>query len=200
MPPADLIARARAEQAALLFRAEQELSQLQREEDDPSSLLRIDDPDQIYARAQRVIDTANDTLLFEFTPPFHDRLAPVLEKAVARGVSVSGMVMGGGDAIAGARNVISPVSAKILRAWPFAVLILVADARQSLIAGLGDGVAQGLWSDSLFLSVLLNNALASDVLLQEQQPASWKGPNLDLFGRHPPGFTELMKTPGRPGR
>lgn len=191
--PSELIARARADQAALLSLAEEELDQLQREGDDPSSLLRVDDVEQIFVRAQRLIDTATDTLLFEFTPPFGERLEPALENAVRRGLSVSGLVMGGADGIAGARNVISPVAAKILKTWPFAVLILVADGRQSLIAGIGDGVTQGLWSDSLFLSVILNNALASDVLLQEQQSDKWQGPNLDLFGKYPPGFLDLMR-------
>jgi HTH-type transcriptional regulator, sugar sensing transcriptional regulator len=190
--PDDLIARARVSQMTMLARAEEALSQLQREADPPSSLLRIDDPDQIFARAERMIDAATDTLLFELTPPFSTRLGSKLKAASKRGVSVSGLVMGGAEIVEGARNVVSPIAPKILQTWPFTVLILVVDGRHSLIAGLGDGAAQGLWSDSLFLSVILNNALASDILLQERMPASWAGPNIDLFGKHPPGFSELM--------
>ncbi|RYG87928.1 MAG: TrmB family transcriptional regulator [Alphaproteobacteria bacterium] len=192
IPPADLIARARLSQIEMLSRAEEALSHLRREGDAPSSLLRIDEPDQIFARAERMIEAATDTLLFEFTPPFGARLKPKLEVASKKGVSVSGLVMGSSERVEGARNVISPVAPKILEAWPFAVLILVVDGRQSLIAGLGSGTAQGLWSDSNFLSIILNNALASDILLQERMPATWAGPNLDLFGKHPPGFAELM--------
>lgn len=189
--PAALVARSRAEQTARLATAEEALGRLRSEGRDASSLVRLNEPDQIYARALALIEGATETLLFEFTPPHGDRLAAPLSAAAARGVKVGGMVMRAEDAIEGAHNVVSPLAAAVRDAWPFAVLIVVADARQALIAGIGAD-SQALWSDSVFLSVVLNNALASDILLQGRHDAAWEGPNMELFGRRPPGFADLL--------
>ena len=191
-PPEELISRARSNHAALLEDAELAISRLRPEVADRANLLRIDNVEEIQARASSIIASAKETLLFEFTPPFGEALGAAISEAVRRGVTTSGLVMRAQDVVDGAHCVVSPAATKVLQTWPFSVLVLVADGRQTLIAGAGEAGAQGLWSDSVLLSVILNNALASDILLQEREGPDWAGPNAALFGKLPPGFAELI--------
>lgn len=192
VPVAELLTRLRRNHEQWFVQAEEALTRVQASTP-PDSLVQLRNADQVYERAQQMIDAAQETILFELAPGCREALAPHIQSAAKRGLSASGLVMRAEDAIDGARSVVSPVGSRVLEVWPFDLLVLVTDARQVLIGGLSeDGAARALWTDSLFMSVILHNAIASDVLLHHSSGEDWTGPNLSLFGRHPPGFRELL--------
>lgn len=149
---------------------------------------------QVFERARSMIAEAETTILFELFPEPADVLMASLRGAVARkGLAVAGLVLRPEDQIEGARTILSARSGYIRSVWKQEVLVLITDARQVLIASLDSygEVSRAMWTDSLFISVLFHNAITADVLLHEKMGPDWIGPNRDLFGRLPSGFSEL---------
>lgn len=191
-PVEELIATLRRRQDARLDHAAEALRRVNAA-DGGETVSRLDSADQVFAKARSLLQGATETVLFELTSGPAQALRAEVAETVARGVKASGMVLREEDVIPGADCIVSPVGARVAAIWPVDLLILIVDGRQGLIAGLGEaGKAQALWTDSLFLSVILHNAITSDVLLHQSMKPDWIGPNLTLFGGHPPGFRDFL--------
>jgi predicted transcriptional regulator len=198
-PPAELLARLRARQDRQFEEAARVLERIAAPPP-AGAVAQMTDPDQIYARAAAMIGRARETLIWEMSGGPVAALRPALVAAAARGVRSSGLVLRAEDMVEGSNCIVSPVGDKVATVWPVAPLILVADAREALVAGLpmagGGREGEALWTDNLLHSVVLHNALASDLLMHRDASPDWVGPNRALFDTHPPGFREFIAAPG----
>jgi len=152
---------------------------------------------QVFERARAMIREARSTVLYQMWPVPAEELRQDLASAAARpDVEVAGLVLRAADALPDVRTVI-PTRADYMRSvWREEVFVLITDARQILIGRLGeDDQVRSIWTDSPFFSVVLHNAITSDILLHEKMGPDWTGPNRDLFGKLPPGFEDV--TAGR---
>ncbi len=156
-------------------------------------LFQLKTVDQVIQRARAMARSATSTLLFEMLPGFADLQSDFGEAAGRPGVEVVGLVFRPEDHIEGARTVLAPRADYIRRVWRQDVLIVIVDAKQVLIASLDaeGALSRAVWTDSLFFSVLFHNAIAADLVLHETKGPDWHGVNRTLFGKLPPGFTEL---------
>ncbi len=194
-PPSELIARLRTRQDQQFEKA---VRMLERVAAPPQggATAQLADLEQIYAKAEAMIDGARETLIWEMASAPIARLRPALTRASERGVRSAGLVLRPEDAAPGALSIVSPVGAKVATVWPVEVLIVIADAEQALVAGVGELRGEAIWSDNLFLSVVLHNAIASDLLAHRDATPDWGGPNRELFDGHPPGFRAFMEQAG----
>ena len=192
-PPSELLDRLEQRFAEQRARAERAFAHLQA---GPRSaaVQELTTEQQVFAKARALIDSARETILFEMFPAPLETLRADLARAERRkGLRMAGLVMRAAGPIGGARLVVSPVGERILELWPPQILHVVVDGRSALLAGLrSDGAAEALWTDNVFLSTILHNALTSDVLLHNQAPSDWTGPNRELFGGHPPGLRDII--------
>lgn len=198
-PPSELLARLRARQERQFDEAARLLEKIATPAP-PGTVSQMTDPDQIHARAEAMIARARETLIWEMASGPVSTLRPALAAAAARGVRSSGLILRPEDVVEGSNCIVSPVGPKVATVWPVDALFIVADAREALIAGVPlhgvGGEGEALWTDNLFLSVVLHNALASDLLLHRDASPDWVGPNRALFDGHPPGFREFIAAPG----
>jgi len=148
---------------------------------------------QVYGRAEAMIERAAEVLLFDLFPTPFARLRPYLERAVARGVRVAGVVYE--DVLdCGFVTAVSPGGAPVAERWPGLQLGLVVDAREHLKALLSRDEAQvrhGVWSDSSYLACLEHNGLACEIWVSLAPSATATG-TFSLFAIYPPGLRDLL--------
>lgn len=192
-PPAELLARLRSRQDRQFEEAARLLDRIAAPPP-AGAMVQMTDPDQIYARAEAMIERARETVIWELASGPAAALRSPLIAAGARGVRSTGLVLRPEDVVEGSDCIVSPVGDRVATVWPVGLLIVVADAREALIAGIGHdgGEGEALWTDNLFFSVVLNNAIASDLLVHRSATPDWTGPNLTLFDGHPPGFRDFL--------
>lgn len=151
--------------------------------------------DHIWARCEEMIGSAREVILFDMFPQIEAFAAPMLAKAVRRGVTVEGVIYEEPDARPRPYLVTrSRASEDIMRRWPGAETRLVVDASEQLLALLSHDtskVLHGLWSESIYLSVMQHYALAGEIRLHKLQEADL-APHLTIAGDHPPGLRALL--------
>lgn len=159
-------------------------------------LFQLRTPQQIFERARTMLREAQSTVLFEMFPMPVERLRADLAAAAARpDISAVGLVFRADDQIENARIIVPRRAEYIRSVWTQDVALLVTDARQVLIASFDEAgdVIRAIWTDSLFFSVLFHNGLTADILLHDKMGTDWPGPNMDLFGKLPPGFLAVTE-------
>lgn len=158
-------------------------------------LYQLRSADLVLDHARRMIDDAAETVLFDAFPQVEAALAGRLSAAVARGVTVIGIVYGE-ESSTPYQGVRSRMSEPVLAHWPGAQLTIATDARRHMIALLNeelDTVRHAVWSDSVYLSAMQHYALSAEIRLHALlMPEPPYPPGLSLGGTHPPGVRQLM--------
>ncbi len=199
VPPGELIAALKADFQRKCQQAETSL-ETSIAGNSTDQIYHLRSTEQVLERARRMLAQARSTVLFELFPFPLNALRGELTAAASReGVAAVGMVLRSEDHVDGVRSLIPSNASQIREVWDSEVLTLIVDAEQALVATFSDGrVVQGFWTDSLYLAVLLHNAISADVVLHERGGPDWKGPNLHLFGKRPPGLVALNRVAERP--
>ena len=199
VPPGELIAALKADFQRKCQQAETSL-ETPIAGSSTDQIYHLRSTEQVLERARRMLAQARSTVLFELFPFPLNALRGDLTAAASRdGVAAVGMVLRSEDQVEGARSLIPANASQIREVWDSEVLTLIVDAEQALVATFSDErVVQGYWTDSLYLAVLLHNAISADVVLHERGGPDWKGPNLHLFGKRPPGLVALNRVSERP--
>lgn len=193
-PSAELLSGLQQAFDASRWRAQAALEALHADAED-DRIYQLKTPDQIYRRAEAMIDGARDILLFDLFPEPLAMLQAALLKAHARGVMVAGLAYGAAPSLP-FPTVVANSSDIVAERWPGLQLSLVADAREHLVALLSaDGLSarHGVWSDSVYLACLKHSALATEI--QVSAPGSTIDPSfqrLSLLQAHPAGLTRLI--------
>ena len=160
-------------------------------------LYQLRAPDQVWAQAEAMIDSATETLLFDCFPEVEARLADSLARAASRGVATCGVVYDDMRPRPGGYQVVRSRTAEgVLARWPGAELRLAVDANQHLLALLTRDLSEvrhALWSDSVYLSVQQHYALSAEIRLHAlPMPEPAYAPHLSIAGLHPPGLRSLL--------
>ncbi|HLI65669.1 MAG TPA: helix-turn-helix domain-containing protein [Caulobacteraceae bacterium] len=154
-------------------------------------LYQLTTVNQVYGRAEAMIERAEEVLLFDLFPAPLERLQSRLEQAVERGVRVAGVVYEPVDS--GFVTAVSPGGALVVERWPGWQIGLVVDAREHLKALITRdemGVKHGVWSDSAYLACLEHNGLSCELWVSLARP---KIPHeFALFASRPPGLRDLV--------
>lgn len=149
---------------------------------------------QAYAKARAMIDSARETLLFDLFPAPLAMLAPSLEAAAARGVTVAGVTYG----VPGPSGVVAATHPPgSWERWPGQQLTVVADASQyliGLISNDGASLSQAVWTDSLYLACLQHSGLAAEIhVVSQRRPLGDPIDSIGLLSANPPGLRELTE-------
>lgn len=193
LAPSDLLERLRLESATRIGAAQRSLVSVaiapQRDR-----IRKLGTSSEVYERARKMLEAADETVLFEASPTTFAHLKEDLGRAAAR-VPVAGMVMSKEDTISGARIVVSENAASLRPAVRGGLLFLMVDAREMLIAVFSTADREplhALWSDNPLLAAVLHNAIGSDVLFHAGTTINdTASPNMALFGHVPSAITRL---------
>jgi sugar-specific transcriptional regulator TrmB len=161
--------------------------------------------EQVFDRFALLVDKAEDIVLLDAFPAVIRRVAPILERAAARGVIVVVQVYEE-VTLKGVDTILATTAADTLRRWADEWTCLIVDGSEYLFAYIGrDGttVRQAIWSDTAFISWVqysyLGNALRGQVLEQAvMRGASRRGLEAALArterwsGLNVRGYRELM--------
>ena len=196
VPPGELLERVRARHQQQLEQARAALGASGATEGE-ERIYRLRNLDQVAERARVMLAAAEETVTLYLFPAWTEALRPDVEAALARGVRVALMTVRGQDAIDGAHSVLSPMAPRLLEIWTAEPLLLVVDGRQFLLALAQQdppALRHGYWGSNRFVSMILHNALSSDLLVHEQDVIATIGGSIQgyLFGGMAPGFRELM--------
>jgi sugar-specific transcriptional regulator TrmB len=201
--PAELIDHLRVRYERECAAAERELKSLEVKPPEEDRFFRLTSRDQVYARARAMLEEAQETILIEMGPVPAEELRPSIEQAAARGVAIAGLTLREADLIEGTRIIVSKMADRLESMWPGDQLTLIIDGREFLLALFDKNsgeVKRAIWVNSHYVATILNNGIVGDIVLHDHPAINeMESPNQHLFGRLPPGFRELLETPGEPG-
>jgi len=151
---------------------------------------------QTLERAQSMLDTACEIVLFDLFPEVYARLNKNIEAARERGVKVVGITYDG--AYASDYTLFNEETAPFIsQMWPGLGAILIADGAQKLVAQLSrdmDSVLNGIWSDSPFLSCAHHGALSAEIRwVAMRQGGADRLKDISLMASRPPGFRRAQQ-------
>lgn len=199
VPPRELMAQLERGYRSSCSQAETLLSELHEDELD-NRIYQIKSVDQVLERARQMLAGARRIVLADLFPRSFEVLAGDLEAAARRGVEVAAKTYTA-EEIEGARIVYDLDKAHALEEWPGQQLSLVVDGEEHLLALLTpdlDGVRQAVWSQSLFLSCMHHNHVATEIMLTAaRKRPSEQGAEFEELGRitvlrsNPPGMEKL---------
>jgi len=205
VPPAELLDR--LERA---FREEKErtLRSLSEPGELPSDdrVYQLSSAEQVYQRCRTMLERCKQIALFDIFPLPLAELAPDLERAAARHVTVGAKVYAPAT-VPGVRIIVHARGGQIRKRWPGQWLNVVIDGREHLMAFLtanGQNVRQAVWSGSPYLSFVYHSALSSELLFTLVRPLVEKGApvseirkvvrdNRVLMWPHAPGYQMLLR-------
>jgi HTH-type transcriptional regulator, sugar sensing transcriptional regulator len=128
-------------------------------------IYRLDNLDQVYERAVRVIEGARKSILLDAFPVQVEKLRKALARAVRRHVRV--MMKGYAPVtMPGVDLVISDLGPEV-PSWPGELLFVVADGSDYLLAFVHDAsgrVLEAVWSQNLYLAIIAYNGLLGELL------------------------------------
>lgn len=165
--------------------------------------------EQVISKARAMLEGARSSVLLDLFPGPLEALRGPIEAAGARGVRVAALLYAPAE-VAGVRTVVAPWS-EALEAWPGDQVIVVADAREHLVAVLergwkasrqGGGVVQGLWSPSLLLSMAQHDGLVAQLIAHHLDALLARGADAAEIAReraqlrrysvvHTPGYEQI---------
>ena len=129
-------------------------------------IYRLDNLDQVYERAVRVIEGARTSILLDAFPAQVEKVRKPLERAVRRHVRVM-MKAYTPVTMPGVDLVISDLG-PVIPSWPGELLFVVADGSDYMLAFVHDAsgrVLEAVWSQNLYLAIIAYNSLLGELLL-----------------------------------
>jgi sugar-specific transcriptional regulator TrmB len=162
-------------------------------------LYRIRAVSQALSRARTLIGNAQEIILFDLFPQPLTMVHEALIEASERGVTVAGLVYG--KPTGTLYTQVRAASADfVAERWPGRQMSLIADAREVLLVLIehgGEGLLQGIWSDSVYLACLHHSGLSSEIRLAAL-PGRARDPlqHLSLLTARPQGLKRLVKRNG----
>lgn len=184
-------------------RAAEALENLSRDES-AEGVYTLKAVDQVLERARSMLRRAERIVLLDVFPAPFAQLAPDLQAAAERGVRVVAKVYEP-VSVSGLEAVVEPEPERIFELWPGQQLTLVRDAEEHLIGLLADDLAsvlQAVWSDSLYLSCMHHNHVASEIAARARVPSADAQPipeQITLLESNPPGLSKLVSRTSRDG-
>ncbi len=133
--------------------------------DEDFGVYTLNNPNQVFSRAAKMLDDAEEVVLADLFPLSLSRLREKLEATAARGITVVARVYEPA-ALEGVRTVPSVRGPELIERWPGQWLNLVADGRQFLLSFLtrdAQQVSQAVWSSSPFLALVYHISLAWEI-------------------------------------
>jgi HTH-type transcriptional regulator, sugar sensing transcriptional regulator len=194
--PRELIAAIEREQTERKRRATSALEAIESTSPD-ERVYRLTTPKQVLERARAMLKGAKEIALADLFPPVAEILAGDLEKTARSGTRVVAKFYSP-IRIPKVELVFSRETQLIFDAWPGAQLSLVTDAREHLFALLSHDltrVHQAVWSNSVFLSCLAYNHLASEFQAGGISEYARSKP-ISLLRIKPPGLADLASAYG----
>jgi HTH-type transcriptional regulator, sugar sensing transcriptional regulator len=140
-------------------------------------IYRLDNLDQVYERAVRVIEGARSSILLDAFPAQVEKLRKPLARAFRRHVRVM-MKAYAPVTMPGVDLVLSDLGPEI-SSWPGEILFVVADGSDYMLAFVHDAsgqVLEAVWSQNLYLAIIAYNGLLGELLWSRL---------LDLIGSDP---------------
>ena len=201
VPPTELIGRLRRSFAERCDRAEAALARI----GSPAVSDRVEyikNADQVYERARSMLNSAKETVVFQFWPPAMAKLSPELEAAAARGLPAAGLVLEEEPRPKGVTLVQTASAQRLRELYRGVQMNLIVDGRQVLLATLDPSnreVINAVWSDNPYMALFLHNGVVSDSLFHRDLSNTIPSPNLELLGRLTSSH-DLMRTAGQAER
>ncbi|MBI1212578.1 MAG: TrmB family transcriptional regulator [Alphaproteobacteria bacterium] len=199
--PSELLDRLDRDFGTRRKQAETQLAKIRPATND-DRVYQLSDVEQVLERARTMLGQAKSIAIADAFPNILRQIAPNLEAAAKRGVTVAVRTYEPAK-LKGVAVLLAGEAPRILRTWPGEQLNIVVDAEQYMLALLTKGaeaVHQAIWSNSTFLSCLQHNGLASELILTEAQH---KGAakltaleKLSLTRSNSPGFQRLLQRYG----
>lgn len=164
--PAELFAAMRKGFARQCQAAEKALTRLSRPTND-HHVYALRSREQVLERARAMLADCAATAVMDIFPGLAAELEPDLRSAAARGVAVGALVYEP-TTIPGAHIVEHARPALVRDTWPGESVVLITDAQEHLTAMITPAgeVDQGLWTRSLFLSVIHHDGIVCQLLTQ----------------------------------
>ena len=197
VPPSELLDRLDRDFGARRKQAESQLAKIRPASND-DRVYQLGDVDQVLERARNMLGQAKSIALVDAFTKILAQIAPDLEAAAKRGVTVAVRAYESAK-LKGATVLVATDAERVLATWPGEQLNLVVDAEQFMLALLtkdGANIHQAIWSNSTFLSCLQHNGLASELILTEAQrkgDALTPMEKLSLTRSNSPGFRRLLE-------
>jgi HTH-type transcriptional regulator, sugar sensing transcriptional regulator len=189
--PRELIAAIEREQNERKRRATSALEAIKSVTPD-ERVYRLTTPKQVLERARAMLKGTKEIVLADLFPPVAEALAGDLEKTARNGLRVVAKFYLP-VRIPKVEHVFAKETQLIFAAWPGAQLSLVSDAREHLFALFSpdlERVHQAVWSNSVFLSCLAHNHLASEFHADGVSEFA-RGKSISLLRVKPPGLADL---------
>jgi sugar-specific transcriptional regulator TrmB len=136
------------------------------ESPDYPGVYRMENLDQVYERAVRLIDGSGKSVLIDAFPVQIEKIRTALERAGKRKVKVFAKVYSSVQ-VRGADLVLSDLGTEI-GSWPGELLFVVVDGSEYLLAFVNDAagrVLEAVWSQNLYLSLIAYNSLLAELLI-----------------------------------
>jgi HTH-type transcriptional regulator, sugar sensing transcriptional regulator len=204
VPASELLPRLSREFQEKCAAAEFALSTLETDSAD-DHFYQLTNAAQVYERARRMCEGAQDSLAVALFPKPFARLKDALEAAIGRGVGVSGITFKAADLLPGATLVTAVKAARDsswARAsmWPRDQLTLIADGEEALVALFDretDTVITAVYTTSTYLACILHSGVVDATILNKENPEALQvSLNKRLFGKIPRGFVRLVQMLG----
>jgi hypothetical protein len=198
VPPSELLDRIDRDFGTRRKQAEAQLAKIRPASND-DRVYQLGDVDQVLERARNMLAQAKSIAMVDAFPKIFAQIAPDLEAAAKRGVTVAVRAYEPAK-LKGVAVLVAHDAARLLGTWPGEQLNLVVDAEQFMLALLTKDAAnihQAIWSNSTFLSCLQHNGLASELILTEAQrngeAKATPMEKLSLTRSNSPGFRRLLQ-------
>jgi HTH-type transcriptional regulator, sugar sensing transcriptional regulator len=204
VPPAELLDRLDRDFGARRKQAESQLAKIRPATND-DRVYQLTDVDQVLERARTMLSGAKVIALLDAFPKIFAQIAPHLEEAARRGVTVA--VRSYEPVKLKGVTILVPTDAqRLLNLWPGEQLNIVVDAEQYMLAVLAkdtQSVHQAIWSNSTLLACFQHNGLSSELILTEAQQRKGDAPlspmeKLSLTRSNSPGFARLLERYSEP--
>jgi sugar-specific transcriptional regulator TrmB len=196
--PSEVLATLARDAAAKRKAAEAALTRLEAAPPD-ERVYRLTKPAQVFERARSMLTSAEAIVLADIFPSALDHLADALESTARRGVRVVARTYSARP-IARVETLVVPGAEEAFGAWPGMQMSVVADAREHIFCLFTeslDRVLQSVWSNSLFLSCLAHNHIASEITMTASDTGRRLRP-ISLLRARPPGLIDLATNYRRP--
>ncbi len=168
-PPKELCDSLEAQFKSQRLKAEKFLSTLAVETPD-QHIYKLETPEQVYARINRMIADAKDHILVDAFPEPLSQINTALEVASNRNVTIAIETYSDAVATPYALTAQSSYDHDQPFRWPGQQINIVVDAREFVLALFnqrGDGVLQAVWSTSGYLACLQHSHMAASLLARQ---------------------------------
>lgn len=165
IPPAELLRQLKKTFTDRHEEAREVLARLEPADRDVG-LYSLTQVEQVFARAQGMLERAEKIVVADLFPAAVERLRDRLESTAAKGVAVAARVYEPTD-VAGVELMLSPGSERVMELWPGQWLNLVVDGAEFLISILSDDlrrVHQAVWTGSPFVAMVYHIALSHELV------------------------------------